>query len=119
LIVMGNLHPLHVRVNIDEEDLPRLALNAPARAKIRGDAQQVEIPLSFVRIEPYVVPKASLTGANTERVDTRVIQVFYAIDPNNRLVQENKVLVGQLLDVFIDASPISHSDAMREAEARK
>lgn len=102
LILMGNLQPLHVRVNIDEEDLPRLKLDAPGRAKIRGDASQEEVPLKFVRVEPYIVPKASLTGANTERVDTRVVQVIYAIDPNNRLVQEKKILVGQLVDVFID-----------------
>ena len=73
MILMGNLQPLHVRVNVDEEDLPRLKLYAPARAKIRGDARQEEVPLSFFRLEPYVVPKTSLTGVNTERVDTRVV----------------------------------------------
>jgi HlyD family secretion protein len=102
LVLLGNLRPFHVRVNVDEEDLPRLKLYAPARAKLRGDPRQEEIILSFVRLEPYVVPKTSLTGTNTERVDTRVVQVIYAIDPNNRLVQEKKVLVGQLVDVFID-----------------
>jgi multidrug resistance efflux pump len=102
LIVMGNLDPLHVRVSVDEEDIPRLKMNVPARAKLRGDLKQQEIPLAFVRIEPYVVPKTSLTGVNTERVDTRVMQLIYAIDPENLLVQQKKVLVGQLLDVFID-----------------
>jgi HlyD family secretion protein len=102
LVVMGNLAPYHVRVSIDEEDIPRLKMNAPARAKLRGDLQQREIPLAFVRIEPYVVPKTSLTGVNSERVDTRVMQLIYSIDPANPLVQEKKVLVGQLLDVFID-----------------
>jgi RND family efflux transporter MFP subunit len=110
LILLGNLHPLHVRVNVDEEDIPRLRLHAPARAKLRGDPRQEEIPLSFVRLEPYVVPKASLTGANTERVDTRVAQVMYALDPNNHLVQQKKVLVGQLVDVFIDTAPNSKAD---------
>jgi hypothetical protein len=102
---MGNLHPLHVRVNVDEEDVPRLRLHAPARGKVRGDLSQEEIPLTFVRLEPYVVPKTSLTGQNTERVDTRVAQVIYALDPQNHLVRENKVLVGQLVDVFIDTRP--------------
>ena len=105
LIVMGNTHPLQVRVNIDEEDLPRLKISAPARAKIRGDAAQAELPLRFVRLEPFIVPKTSLTGANTERVDTRVVQVIYALDPEHRLVREQKVLVGQLVDVFIDTRP--------------
>lgn len=102
LIVMGNLQPLHIRVNIDEEDLPRLKLYAPARAKLRGDPRQQEIPLRFVRLEPFIVPKVSLTGVNVERVDTRVVQVIYAIDPRHPLVQEKKVLVGQIVDVFID-----------------
>lgn len=109
LILMGNLQPLHVRVNVDEEDIPRLKLYAPARAKIRGDASQEEVPMAFVRLEPYVVPKTSLTGINTERVDTRVVQVIYAVDPNHRLVQEKKLLVGQIVDVFIDARPIAES----------
>ncbi len=105
LILMGNLKPYHVRVNVDEEDIPRLELKAPARAKLRGDPLQREIPLTFVRLEPYVVPKVSLTGINTERVDTRVAQVIYALDPEHPLVQEKKVLVGQLVDVFIDTQP--------------
>jgi multidrug resistance efflux pump len=116
LILMGNLHPLHVRVNVDEEDIPRLALCAPARAKIRGDVGQEALSLTFVRLEPYVVPKMSLTGANTERVDTRVVQVIYAIDPMNRLVQENKVLVGQLVDVFIDIRPAGGGDPPPQAK---
>jgi multidrug resistance efflux pump len=105
LVLMGNLSPLHVRVNIDEEDLPRLRLSAPARAKVRGDRAQAEVPMRYVRLEPFVVPKASLTGINIERVDTRVAQVIYAIDPEHRLVREKKILVGQLVDVFIDTSP--------------
>jgi multidrug resistance efflux pump len=102
LVTMGSLQPFHVRVNIDEEDLPRLRLQAPATAKVRGDVQQEEIPMTFVRLEPFIVPKTSLTGINTERVDTRVVQLIYAIDPANKRVREKKVLVGQLLDVFID-----------------
>ncbi len=116
LILMGNLQPLHVRVSVDEEDLPRLKLYAPARAKIRGDTRQEEIPLSFVRLEPYVVPKTSLTGANTERVDTRVVQVIYAVDSNNRLVQERKVLVGRLVDVFIDTRQSSQPEGYSGGE---
>ena len=102
LVMMGNLSPMHVRVNVDEEDIPRLRLGAPARARIRGDAQQETIPLRYVRLEPFVVPKVSLTGINVERVDTRVVQLIYAINPDHKLVQEKKVVVGQIVDVFID-----------------
>jgi hypothetical protein len=55
--------------------------------------------MTFVRVEPYVVPKKSLTGDNTERVDTRVLQVIYALDS-----KEQTFYVGQQMDVFIDAA---------------
>ena len=52
-----------------------------------------------MRIEPYVIPKKSLTGDNTERVDTRVLQVIYAVDGGDK-----RLFVGQQVDVFVDAS---------------
>src|SRR5262249_31158028 len=96
LVVLGNLGRLHVRVDIDEHDIPRFVPGAPARAVLRGDPRQ-EYPLTFVRVEPYVVPKKSLTGDNTERVDTRVLQVIYALEVSTR-----PVYVGQQLDVFLE-----------------
>jgi HlyD family secretion protein len=99
LVVLGNVDQLHVRVDIDEYDIPRFITDAPARATLKGNAAE-SYPLRFVRIEPYVVPKKSLTGDNTERVDTRVLQVIYAIDNGGK-----RLFVGQQLDVFIDAAP--------------
>jgi multidrug resistance efflux pump len=96
LVVLGNLRKLHVRVDVDEHDIPRFQPGAPARAALRGDPRQ-EFPLTFVRVEPYVIPKKSLTGDNTERVDTRVLQVIYAVEASDR-----PIYVGQQLDVFID-----------------
>jgi multidrug resistance efflux pump len=98
LIVLGNVTQLHVRVDIDEYDIPRFVPEAPARATLKGKPDEF-FPLEFVRIEPYVVPKKSLTGDNTERVDTRVLQVIYAIETTGK-----RLFVGQQLDVFIDAS---------------
>jgi HlyD family secretion protein len=99
LIVLGSVTQLHVRVDIDEYDIPRFITEATARATLKGQRSDF-FPLKFVRIEPYVVPKKSLTGDNTERVDTRVLQVIYAIDTTGK-----RLFVGQQLDVFIDASP--------------
>jgi multidrug resistance efflux pump len=96
LVVLGHLGRLHVRVDISEHDIDRFRAGAPARAVSRGQARQ-EYPLRFVRVEPYVVPKRSLTGDNTERVDTRVLQVIYALSR-----AEGQVYVGQQLDVFVD-----------------
>ncbi len=58
-------------------------------------------PLQYVRTEPYIVPKRSLTGDTTERVDTRVLQLLYGFDRN-----ELPVYVGQQMDVFIEAPPL-------------
>jgi multidrug efflux pump subunit AcrA (membrane-fusion protein) len=97
LMVLGATdRVVHVRVDIDEHDIPRFKAGAPAEASLRG-APEKKYPLSFVRVEPYVIPKKSLTGDNTERVDTRVLQVIYALD-----VTGKPVYVGQQMDVFID-----------------
>jgi len=102
LILLGDIDTLHVRVDIDEHDIPRFQSNTPAFATLKGRSDE-KYPLTFIRIEPYVIPKKSLTGQNTERVDTRVMQVIYAINP-----QGNKLLVGQQVDVFIEAGkPVS------------
>jgi hypothetical protein len=98
LVVLGNVNLLHVRVDIDEYDIHRFRADAAARASLKGQPRTC-FPLRFVRVEPYVVPKKSLTGDNTERVDTRVLPVVYSIDVGDR-----QLYVGQQLDVFIDAT---------------
>jgi len=98
LVVLGNVDRLHVRVDIDEFDIPRFDSGAAASAVPRGSLQE-RYPLKFVRIEPFVVPKKSLTGDNTERVDTRVLQVIYECDPDGR----PPLFVGQQLEVFIES----------------
>jgi multidrug efflux pump subunit AcrA (membrane-fusion protein) len=103
LIVLGCIKQLHVRVDIDEHDIPRFRENLPAEASLRGDPSQ-KFPLRFVRVEPYVIPKKSLTGDNTERVDTRVLQVIYAID-NGRI----PIYVGQQMDVSINTEGVMTS----------
>jgi HlyD family secretion protein len=97
LVILGNIDRLHVRVDIDEYDIPRFHEGLPAVAVPRGNLQQ-RYPLEFVRVEPFVVPKKSLTGDNTERVDTRVLQVIYEFDPTGL----PPLYVGQQVEVFID-----------------
>ena len=55
------------------------------------------LPLRFVRIERYVIPKKSLTGDSAERVDTRVLQITYELDRASA-----PLYVGQQVDVFIN-----------------
>jgi HlyD family secretion protein len=102
LIVLGNIEKLHVRVDIDEFDIARFTETAKATAVPRGSLQE-RYPLEFVRVEPFVVPKKSLTGDNTERVDTRVLQVIYSCDPSGR----PPLFVGQQVEVYLEAAPAS------------
>jgi multidrug resistance efflux pump len=96
-IVLGDVGVLHVRVEIDEQDIFRFRPRASARAFLRSHPKE-DFPLTFVRVEPYVVAKKSLVGDGAERVDTRVLQVIYSLDAG-----ASKIYVGQQLDVFIDA----------------
>src|SRR5262249_23130716 len=77
LMTMGAVTPPHIGVDIDEADSGRIQPDSPAIARLRGNPA-LSTPLNFVRFEPYVLPKRSLSGDNTERVDTRVLQVIYA-----------------------------------------
>jgi multidrug resistance efflux pump len=97
LMIMGGGAHLNIRADIDESDAWRVRPNTSAIAYVRGDTRQ-KIPLEFVRFEPYVVPKKSLTGDSTERVDTRVLQVIYRIRD-----ESTPVYVGQQMDIYIEA----------------
>ena len=70
LMLMGNVDKLVVRTDIDENDAWRWKPNSHATANLRGN-REIKADLTFVRVEPYVIPKKSLTGDSTERVDTR------------------------------------------------
>lgn len=96
-IVLGCVGRLHVRVDLDENDIARFTPDMPGVAKLRGNPDSA-FPLTFVRVDPYVIPKRSLTGANTERVDTRVLQVIYRIDTKGQ-----PLYVGQQMDVYLNA----------------
>ena len=96
LFVLGGVGKLQVRVDIDEQNSGMVRPGAPAVAYVKGETKNA-IPLRFTRIEPYVIPKKSLTGASTERVDTRVLQVIYQLDPPKR-----PLYVGQQVDGYIE-----------------
>ena len=71
--------PLQQNRGCDENDAWRVRPNAEAIGYLRGN-NQIRAPLRFVRFEPYVVPKMSLTGDTTS------------------------VWTGQQMDIYIDAS---------------
>jgi len=105
LMVFGAGKGLHVRASVDENDAWRVQAGAIAVAHPRGNSR-VSYPLEFVRFEPYVIPKKSLTGDVTERVDTRVLEVIYRFKDSHA-----QVFDGQQLDIFIETNIASDTIA--------
>lgn len=97
MLRLGALGPLHVRADVDEADAWRVQGGARATASLRGHAERLS-SLTFVRFEPYVIAKQALSGGGGERVDTRVLQIVYAIDD-----PAFPARVGQQVDLYIDA----------------
>ena len=105
LMLFGDDRTMYLRVAIDEDDAWRVKKTAKAVAFVRGNPA-LKTPLTFVRFDPYVVPKTSLTGSSTERPDVRVLDVVYSF-PSAAL----PVYVGQEMDAFIEASPVDGAAA--------
>ena len=101
LIVLGETNPLHVRVDIDENEMDRVALGQAAVVSPRGNARR-RVRASFVRAEPLVTPKRSLTNSSQERVDVRVLQIIYALPAN-----ASAFFVGQQVDAYVPARTAS------------
>ena len=96
LLMLGDLGQLHVRVDIDENDAWRFRKESKAVAYLRGN-RDFKTHLNLAYVEPYIIPKKSLTGDSTERVDTRVLQALYSFDRTSI-----PAYVGQQMDVFIE-----------------
>ena len=95
-LVLGDISTLHVRADVDEQNAMEVASGLDATFSLKSDSSK-KFKVQFVRIEPYVIPKVSLTGASTERVDTRVLQVIYKLEKP----KDQPLYVGQQVDVFI------------------
>jgi HlyD family secretion protein len=95
-LVLGGGTELRLRVSMDEEDAWRWRTNAAATALVRGNPAR-RLELSFLRLEPMILPKRNLTGNTAERVDTRVLQALYRISS-----PDFPVLVGQQFDVSVE-----------------
>jgi len=96
-IRMGETRPMHVRIDIDEGEAARVDLGKSALVSPRGMADN-QVRAKYVRAEPLIVPKRSLTNTSSERVDVRVMQVLYELPPTDGVFR-----VGQQVDAFIPA----------------
>lgn len=94
--VVGDTTSLRVRARVDEEDAPQLRDGSEAAARIRGVSGET-IPLRWLRVEPLAQPKTDLTGTNTERVDTRVVEVIFEVAK----APKARLFPGQIVDVYI------------------
>ena len=105
LMLFGDDRTMYLRVAVDEDDAWRVKKTAKAVAFVRGNPA-LTTPLTFIRFDPDVVPKTSLTGSSTERPDVRVLDVVYSF-PRAAL----PVYVGQEMDAFIAAPPVDGDPA--------
>ena len=62
---------------------------------VRGT--DISVPLTFVRVQPFVTPKIELSNERTEKVDLRVLPVIFRFTPPT----ETTVYAGQLVDVYL------------------
>jgi hypothetical protein len=96
LIAMSDTSTMHLRADVAEKDASRFIPGRTAYASPRGAGGQ-RIPLTFVRVEPRILPKGNFTADTVERIDTRVLQFIY------RVSGDAHVYDGELMDVYIDA----------------
>ncbi|MEP6663033.1 MAG: efflux RND transporter periplasmic adaptor subunit [Verrucomicrobiota bacterium] len=101
MMILGDVNTFQIRAEVDEQNAPLVQADQPAVAFLKGDTKN-PIPLRFVRIEPFVIPKRSLTGDSAERVDTRVLQIIFELDR-----PQTPLYVGQQVDVFIQRAASS------------
>lgn len=100
LVMMGTPDTeLDVRAYIDEILVDRLADPAKLAGEmyVRGTTRHV--PLTFIRIQPYVSPKIELSDQRQERVDVRVLPVIFRFANTQGL----NVFPGELVDVYVNA----------------
>ena len=90
---------LQVRVDVDETDISRIRPDCKAVACLHGDLTQY-FDLKFNRIQPMVVPKRNLAGYGMERVDVRVIQMIFDVEPPHF-----PLLSGLQVDVYLLDEP--------------
>jgi multidrug resistance efflux pump len=102
-VALGDIDTLHLRVEVDEANAPFFSAHAQAEAALRG-APGERIALTLVSADAMLKPRASFRDASVEPVDSRVLEVRYALKaPAARLYP------GQLLDVYIARDSAANS----------
>lgn len=96
-MVIGNTSLLQIRADVDEQNAVFVVPGASGVASPKN-CPNTRIPLKYLRIEPCVIPKKSLTGSSREKIDTRVLQVIYTFEPTEDL----SLYIGQQVELYIE-----------------
>jgi HlyD family secretion protein len=98
LVVMGAAEDrLQVRAYIDEILVHGMAAPDKLVGQMFVRGTDIRIPLTFVRVQPYVSPKIELSDQRQERVDVRVLPVIFSFEKPAGL----NLYRGQLVDVYV------------------
>ncbi len=99
VLVMGSAEDYQgVRCYVDEILINRLPASEKIHARMTIRGTNINIPLEFVRIQPYVSPKIALSDQRNERVDLRVLPLIFKFQPPKNIA----IYPGQLVDVYIE-----------------
>lgn len=91
LVVMGDTRTLRVRVDVDERDIARVTMGAPAFAV--ADAFRGERFVGHVvEVGRHMGRKNVRTDDPTERIDTKILEVVVQLDAPDRLVPGQRVM---------------------------
>lgn len=88
---------LNVRCYVDEILVPRLPSPDKMKAQMSVRGSAVKLPLTYVRMQPFVSPKIELSDQRQERVDVRVLPVIFRVDKPKNL----NLYPGLLVDIYI------------------
>lgn len=98
VLVMGSAQGfLGVRCYVDEILVHRLPQPSKMKAQMFIRGTNINVPLEFVRVQPYVSPKIQLSDQRTERVDVRVLPVIFRFQRPRSV----NLYPGQLVDVYL------------------
>lgn len=97
MVMGGSQTYIGVRCYIDEILIHRLPETSHMKATMHIRGTDINIPLEYVRVQPYVSPKIELSNQRAERVDVRVLPVIFRFERPKNI----DIYPGQLVDVYI------------------
>jgi HlyD family secretion protein len=109
LIVVGSAPgALEVRSYVDEILINRLPPLGKISARMYVQGTDINVPLTYERMQPYVSPKIELSDQRQEQVDVRVLPIIFRFEKP----QNVNLYPGQLVDVYIGETPAAGAEKL-------